>query len=147
MQLLSGGAALALISVWTGDLDAFSIVRVSASSWITLGYLIIAGSVIAFTSYVWLLDHAPASLVATYTFINPVIAVVLGWTLMGEQATPFMLISFALVIGSVLAVWRVNHQAERPTITPRRAPHGLPRWGSVGSHRRVSHGRDSQGDG
>jgi drug/metabolite transporter (DMT)-like permease len=77
-------------------------------SWAGLGYLTLAGSVIAFTAYVWLLDHARAPLVATYTFVNPIIAVGLGWAALGECLTWLMLVGFALVVGSVIAVWRIE---------------------------------------
>jgi drug/metabolite transporter (DMT)-like permease len=88
---------------------------VSVVSWVALAYLAIAGSVVAFTAYVWLLDHAPGSLVATYTFVNPAIAVVLGWAVLGERPGASTLVGMALIIGSVVAAWRLDsrtsHQA------------------------------------
>ena len=86
----------------------FSPGDVSAISWAGLSYLIGAGSVIGFTAYIWLLDHAPGPLVATYTFVNPIIAVILGWRFLDERPTPQMLVGTALVVGSVAAVWRLN---------------------------------------
>lgn len=106
MQLLCGGAALLIASPLRGEFDGFSLWRVSSSSWMALVYLTLAGSVVAFTAYVWLLDHAPAPVVATYTFVNPIIAVGLGWAALGEQLTLRMLAGFALIVGSVIAVWR-----------------------------------------
>jgi drug/metabolite transporter (DMT)-like permease len=76
--------------------------KLSLISWVGLGYLTLAGSVIAFTVYVWLLDHVRAPLVATYTFVNPIIAVGLGWALLGERLTLPMLAGFALVVASVI---------------------------------------------
>jgi len=108
MQLLCGGAALLVASPLTGELAGFSLGRVSPVSWAALLYLTLAGSVIAFTAYVWLLDHAKAPLVATYTFVNPIIAVGLGWAALGERLTLPMLAGFALVVGSVMAVWRME---------------------------------------
>ena len=114
MQLLCGGAALLAGSALAGELSRFAIRDVSAISWGGLGYLIGAGSVIGFTAYMWLLDHAPGPLVTTYTFVNPIIAVILGWRFLGERPTSPMLAGTALVIFSVVAVWRLGS----------RRPHG-----------------------
>jgi drug/metabolite transporter (DMT)-like permease len=108
MQLVCGGAAVLVVSVAKGELVGFSPSQVSLVSWMGLGYLTIAGSVVAFTAYVWLLDHAPTPLVATYTFVNPIVAVVLGWAVLGERLTLQMLAGFVLVIASVIAVWRLE---------------------------------------
>jgi drug/metabolite transporter (DMT)-like permease len=108
MQLLCGGAAMLIACLLTGELDGFSPSQVSPASWAGLSYLTFAGSVVGFAAYVWLLDHAPAPLVTTYTFVNPIIAVVLGWVVLGEQLTFQMLAGFALVVGSVMAVWRLE---------------------------------------
>ena len=96
-----------------GELSGFSVHDVSAISWAGLSYLIWAGSVIGFTAYMWLLDHAPGPLVATYTFVNPIVAVILGWRFLGERPTPQMLVGTVLVVGSVVAVWRLNNRSPR----------------------------------
>jgi drug/metabolite transporter (DMT)-like permease len=108
MQLVCGGLALLLASASFGEFSGFSLQNVSMTSWSGLAYLIGAGSLIAFTAYMWLLDHAPGPLVATYTFINPVIAVILGWRFLGERPTPQMLIGTALVVVSVALLWRIS---------------------------------------
>jgi drug/metabolite transporter (DMT)-like permease len=108
MQLLCGGAAILIASPLRGELVGFSLSQILPVSWAALGYLTFAGSVVAFTAYVWLLDHAKAPLVTTYTFVNPIIAVGLGWAVLGEQLTLQMLAGFALVVGSVTAVWRLE---------------------------------------
>lgn len=113
MQLICGGAALLIGSGLAGELSRFSAQEVSATSWAGLSYLIGAGSVIGFTAYMWLLDHAPGPLVATYTFVNPIIAVILGWRFLGERPTPQMLVGSVLVIGSVVAVWRLSSRPPR----------------------------------
>ena len=114
MQLVSGGVALLAASALAGEVAAFSPNAVSTTSWAALAYLILAGSVVAFTAYVWLLDHAPGPLVATYTFVNPAIAVVLGWAVLGERPGASTLAGMALIIGSVVAAWclgsRTSHQ-------------------------------------
>jgi drug/metabolite transporter (DMT)-like permease len=113
MQLVCGGAALIVGSALAGELSRFSAHDVSALSWAGLSYLIGAGSVVGFTAYMWLLDNAPGPLVATYTFVNPIIAVILGWRFLGERPTPQMLAGTVLVIASVVAVWRLNNRPPR----------------------------------
>jgi drug/metabolite transporter (DMT)-like permease len=108
MQLLCGGAALLVASALKGELAGFSPSQISPVSWAGLAYLTIAGSVLAFAAYVWLLDHARAPLVATYTFVNPIIAVGLGWAVLGEHLTVQMLAGFSLIVVSVVAVWRLE---------------------------------------
>jgi drug/metabolite transporter (DMT)-like permease len=108
MQLICGGVALLIPSLLTGEFNALSLSQISSVSWVALGYLTLAGSAVAFTAYVWLLDHAPTSLVATYTFVNPIVAVGLGWAVLGEHLTLQMLGGFALVVASVVAVWRLE---------------------------------------
>ena len=108
MQLLCGGAALVIASSLKGEYFGFSPSQISAISWGGLVYLTVAGSVVAFAAYVWLLDHVRAPLVATYTFVNPIIAVGLGWAVLGEHLTLQMSAGFALVVASVVAVWRLE---------------------------------------
>jgi drug/metabolite transporter (DMT)-like permease len=108
MELVCGGVVLLALSAFVGEWSSFRPADVSAASWAGLVYLTVAGSVVAFTAYVWLLDHAPGPLVTTYTFINPIIAVVLGWALLGERLSPQMLAGIVLVICSVIAVWRLD---------------------------------------
>jgi drug/metabolite transporter (DMT)-like permease len=90
----------------TGEMSGFSVSSVTAVSWAAFAHLTLLGSVVAFTCYVWLLDHAPAPLVATYTFV---IAVALGWAVLAERPSVLTLIGAALVISSVAAVWRVSN--------------------------------------
>jgi multidrug transporter EmrE-like cation transporter len=88
--------------------QGFSPAQLTTVSVAAFAYLTLAGTVVAFGAYVWLLDHAPISLVTTYTFVNPVIAVILGWALLGEHLEPQMLAGMLLVIGSVIALWLTN---------------------------------------
>ncbi len=73
-------------------------------SWLAWGYLVIFGSVIAFTAYAWVLNAAPISLVATYAYVNPVVAVLLGWLILAEPITPAILIGGAVVVAGVALV-------------------------------------------
>jgi drug/metabolite transporter (DMT)-like permease len=108
MQLLCGGAVLLIASSLKGELEGFSPSQISLVSWAGIAFQTIAGSVVGFAAYVWLLDHARAPLVTTYTFVNPIIAVGLGWAVLGEHLTLQMLAGFALVVASVIAVWRLE---------------------------------------
>ena len=119
MQLVCGGAVLLILGVFAGELSQLSPRAISAASWFGLIYLAIAGSVVAFTAYIWLLERVPAPLVATYTFVNPIIAVVLGSALLGEQLTTRALSGSVLVIGSVIAVWCFDRAAKTLRQSPR----------------------------
>ncbi len=78
MEQLVGGGVMLAVAVVLGEFAALEPGSVSVESLLGLGYLIVFGSLIAFTAYVWLLDHAPISTVATYAYVNPVVAVFLG---------------------------------------------------------------------
>jgi drug/metabolite transporter (DMT)-like permease len=77
-----------------------------------LAYLVTAGSLLAFTAYVWLLNNVPISTVATYAFVNPVVAVLLGWSILSEKLTPMMLVAAALIVASVALVVRTERYDE-----------------------------------
>src|SRR5205085_765609 len=85
MQMIAGGALLAVVGMARGELHGFALAAVSLRSLVSLGYLIVFGSLIGFTSYSWLLRVTQPSLAATYAYVNPVIAVLLGWALAGES--------------------------------------------------------------
>jgi drug/metabolite transporter (DMT)-like permease len=108
MQMLAGGVALLVVSVFAGEWSTFSFNQVSANSWYGLGYLIVFGSLIGFTAYSWLLKNAEPTMVATYAYVNPVIAVILGWLIAGESMTMQMLIGAAVVVGSVVLITSKN---------------------------------------
>ena len=104
MQMLAGSAALFIVSVVTGELSGFSFGDVSTRSWLGLLYLITFGSLIGFVSYGWLLHNAPISLMSTYAYVNPVVAVFLGWLLAGELLTARIALASAIIIGSVILI-------------------------------------------
>lgn len=104
MQMISGGAVLLLVSLVKGEWWSFDVAAVSTRSWLAVGYLVIFGSLIGFTAYSWLLKNAQPSMVATYAYVNPVVAVLLGWSIAGETLTPQMLIGAVIVVVSVALV-------------------------------------------
>jgi drug/metabolite transporter (DMT)-like permease len=111
MQLVCGGAVLLAASGLVGEWKEFTLGGVSPISWAGFAYLTLAGSVTAYTAYVWLLDRVPGSLVTTYTFITPIIAIFLGWTFLGERLSAQMLLGTILIIGSVILVWRLENES------------------------------------
>ncbi|HEX6528152.1 MAG TPA: EamA family transporter [Streptosporangiaceae bacterium] len=106
MQMLTAGAVLLAVAAASGEVGSFHPAQVTARSWLALGYLIIFGSIIAFSAYVIAVRKLPTATVATYAYVNPVIAVLLGTTLLGERLTPSMLVGGALIVGAVVLVVR-----------------------------------------
>jgi drug/metabolite transporter (DMT)-like permease len=104
MQMLTGAVALFIVSVVKGELNGFSLAAVSLRSWLALLYLITFGSLIGFVSYGWLLHNAPISLVSTYAYVNPVVAVLLGSLFADEPLNGRILIAAAIIIGSVVLI-------------------------------------------
>jgi len=104
MQMLAGSVALFIVGVGTGELNGFSLGDVSMRSWWGLIYLITFGSLVGFVSYGWLLHNAPISLMSTYAYVNPVVAVFLGWLLANEVLNTRIAVATAIIIGSVILI-------------------------------------------
>ncbi|HEX5759939.1 MAG TPA: drug/metabolite exporter YedA [Thermoanaerobaculia bacterium] len=115
MQMLAGGALLLLVGLATGEPARFALAEVSTRSLLAVLYLVVFGSLIAFSAYVWLLREAPPALVATYAYVNPVVAVLLGWGLAGEPLTAGTLAAAAVIIAGVVVITTApRHPAARP---------------------------------
>lgn len=106
-QMLAGGVLLAVTSAGLGEFQHFHPRSVSPTAWLSLAYLIVAGSIIAFTAYVWLIHHESPTKVSTYAYVNPVVAVLLGFFVEGEPlglrtalGTLFVLISVLVITTS-----------------------------------------------
>lgn len=104
LQLLFGGALLMILSSVMGEWSAFNFSQVSIRSWLGLGYLIVFGSIITFSAYTWLLSITSATRISTHTFINPVVAVMVGWSFGGEALSGEMLAATVLIVISVYLV-------------------------------------------
>ena len=104
MQMFSGGLVLLVVSLVTGEWTNFTIAQVSANSWFGVIYLIVFGSLIGFTAYSWLLKNAQPAMVSTYAYVNPIVAVFLGWLIAGETFTGQMLIGAGIIVGSVVLI-------------------------------------------
>jgi drug/metabolite transporter (DMT)-like permease len=99
-----GSLGLFVVSFLTGELQGWDIAEVSSRSLVGLAYLITIGSLVGFGSYIWLLQNAPISLVATYAYVNPIVAVLLGNWLGDEPLEPRIGIATAIIIGSVIFI-------------------------------------------
>ncbi|MER5605353.1 EamA family transporter [Micromonospora tulbaghiae] len=113
-EMVAGAAVLALVGVARGELRGFSFADVTGRSWAAMAYLMVAGSLVAFTAYVWLLAHAPISLVSTYAYVNPVVAVALGALFVAEPITSQVLMGGAVIVVGVAVVV----STERPRRSP-----------------------------
>jgi drug/metabolite transporter (DMT)-like permease len=112
MQMLAGGVLLAAAGAARGEVGELRLSSVSATSLAALAYLTVVGSLLAFTAYVWLLRAAPTSLVGTYAYVNPVIAVLLGAAVLDEGLSARTLAGGAVVIVAVMLI--VTRPAARP---------------------------------
>ena len=101
MEMIVAGAVLITAGLVTGEASHFAIGATSAKSWMSLLYLITFGSIIAYTAYVWLLGTVSATLVSTYAFVNPVVAVFLGWAFAREPLNTRMVAAAAIIVGAV----------------------------------------------
>lgn len=103
-QMLIGGIQLTLLAVFSGECAGFRFPAVSWNAWLALLYLIVPGSIVGFTAYIWLLHYESPSKVGTYAFVNPVIAVLLGYAVGDEGLGPRTLIGTAFILASVIAI-------------------------------------------
>lgn len=104
LEMLGGGALLLLAGSATGELGRLHLTSISALSVLSLLYLVVFGSLVAFSAYVWLLTKVPTSAVATYAYVNPLVAVFLGWLFLGERITPKTLAAGGLIVAAVVLI-------------------------------------------
>jgi drug/metabolite transporter (DMT)-like permease len=104
MEMLAAGAVLFVVAGLSGEFQQFHPSLVATRSWLSVGYLSVFGSIVGFSAYVWLLRVAHASRVATYAYVNPVIAIFLGWAFAGEEFTLQMLLAGAVIILAVVLI-------------------------------------------
>jgi drug/metabolite transporter (DMT)-like permease len=100
-QMLAGGLLLALAAAIHGDFARWDFAAISARSWLAVAYLIFVGALAGYTAFVWLVKHSTPALTATYAYVNPVVAVFLGWLLLDEPVTPRTLAASVVIIGAV----------------------------------------------
>jgi drug/metabolite transporter (DMT)-like permease len=111
MEMLWAGALFGILSLATGELGRVHWQGISRTSWFALLYLIVFGSLVGFSAYVWLLRSAPLSLVSTYAYVNPVVAVVLGAIFIGEALTPRVVIAGSIILAAVALIVVARNRA------------------------------------
>ncbi|MFG2878529.1 EamA family transporter [Streptomyces sp. NPDC048337] len=100
-QMLAGGVAGVVVGLLRGEHRGLDLSAYSTASWAALAYLVLCGSLVGFTAYVWLLRAAPLSLVSTYAYVNPVVAVALGWLILDEALTWPIVLGGGIVVAAV----------------------------------------------
>jgi len=103
-QMLCGGVANCVVACARGELSSFHFAQVTTPALLAFAYLIVFGSLVGFSAYVWLLAHCAPAQVATYAYVNPVIATFLGWLILHEPLTPIILFAAFIILGGVLIV-------------------------------------------
>jgi drug/metabolite transporter (DMT)-like permease len=104
MNMLAGGAILTLVGTFLGQWGGVHLEAISLRSALSLLFLIVFGSLVGFTAYLWILKEAPLATASTYAYVNPVVAVFLGWALAGEAITPRVVAAASVIVGSVVII-------------------------------------------
>jgi drug/metabolite transporter (DMT)-like permease len=104
MQMLTGSGCMLLTGLALGEGRAFHVESVSTVSWAAFAYLVVAGSIVAFPVYIWLLEHSTPAKVSTYAYVNPVVAIILGWLILGEPMNLRIVLAAAVIIGAVAII-------------------------------------------
>jgi len=116
MQMLAGSVVLFVLATITGDIFRLRVAEIAPASLAAVAYLIVVGSLVGYTTYVWLLRVAPISLVSTYAFVNPVIAVILGSLILAEPLEPRTLVAGAIIVMAVAVIVRARRGESRRTV-------------------------------
>ena len=104
LQMLGGGAAL-LVSAWLhGEFPRLNLAAITPRAWFAFTYLVTVGSLVGFSTFVWLMKHSTPARVATYAYVNPIVAIFLGWLLLGEPVTSRTLVASAVIIAAVVII-------------------------------------------
>lgn len=127
MQMLAGGAWLCLAGALTGETGALRLDRITPTSALGLLYLIIFGSLLGFTAYIWLLRVSKPAIVSTYAFVNPVVAVFLGWVFFQEPITAQMILAAGIITAGILLIISFRSRADAALRQTKAAEHVGPR--------------------
>ena len=117
IQMLAGGVALLALGIGLGEWQGFDPRAVSATSLLAFAYLVVFGSLIAFSAFSWLIRNTEPTLVSTHTYVNPVVAVFLGWLVVGEPVGPRTILASTLIVGAVFLVTTSSmRRRKKPTM-------------------------------
>jgi drug/metabolite transporter (DMT)-like permease len=122
MQGLCGGAALWITALFAGEMGRFHPAAAPLRAWMAVGYLFVFGSCIGFTAYLYILKKSTAARVGTYAFVNPIVALIIGWLLGGEALTPRTLLAAAVILTAVVLVITAPHRDAREAADTLPAP-------------------------
>jgi drug/metabolite transporter (DMT)-like permease len=114
-QMFAGGVLLLIVATLLGEFRGFHAQSVSRGAWLALAYLIVAGSIVGFTAYVWLIHHESPTKVGTYAYVNPVVAVLVGYFLGGEAIGLRTIAGTALVLVSVIVITTTSRGTPLPS--------------------------------
>lgn len=117
VPLVCGAVMLLTTAGMTGEFRGLHWSAISLKSIFGLGYLIVFGSIVAFTAYTWLLQRCPPTLVATHTYANPVVAVLLGWLLASEPLTSRIVLASVAILGAIVLIRRGERATKRQTVS------------------------------
>lgn len=122
MQMLAGGSLLLLAGTATGEWNRLDLAGATLRSWLALGYLIVFGALVAFSAYSWLVRNVEPSKVATYAYVNPVVAVLLGWLLAAEPLSVRTGVAAAVIVGAVAFITTAPRSDSGPQPQPPAQP-------------------------
>ena len=111
VQMLAGGASLTLLGFGVGEQAVLDVAAISARSWVAFVYLVIVGSLIGFSTFVWLIKHSTPARVATYAYVNPIVAVFLGWLVLHEPITSRTIVASIVIVAAVVIVTTEKNRA------------------------------------
>jgi drug/metabolite transporter (DMT)-like permease len=120
LQMFCGSLTMIAAGFLLGEGARVHLAAVSTRSWFAWGYLVLAGSLVAFPAYVWLLQHSTPARVSTYAYVNPIVAVLLGWAVLNEPLTPRIALAAAVIIGAVAIITVQKNRPAAPAVTPAR---------------------------
>ena len=118
VQMLTGGTVMTLVGLLLGESSRLDVAAIPARAWFAWSYLVTAGSLIAFPIYIWLLKNSTPARVSTYAYVNPLVAVALGWAILDEPVTPRIALAAAVIISAVALI--TTEKARHPDARPKR---------------------------
>lgn len=118
LQMLGGGAGLVVAGLLHGDFSQLDLAAVTPRAWVSFVYLIVFGSLIGYSAFAFLLKHSQPARVATFAYVNPVVAVFLGWLLLDEPITPRTLVASAIIIAAVVIITLQRAKPKSAPVTP-----------------------------
>ena len=117
LQMLGGGAALLVVAAINGDMPRVDLQAVSPRSWLAFAYLVSAGSLVGFSTFVWLMKHSTPARVSTFAYVNPIVAVFLGWLLLHEPITSRIIVASVIIVAAVVII---TTEKSRTSLSTRR---------------------------